>query len=393
MALLVSSVGCTGTAPPQGYSGIVTDGVSLYIGSADGRIMVVDPAARAAGEPFPASGEWQYAITTESKGTFGCGTTQVASVLYGTPVINDGSVCIGTYDGKVLMLQGQARSEELSFPQVRDGEWEFPRADTKIGPVVGGPAVEADSVFVSSSVKDGSHTLGVVYALDRQFGDQLWVSDPLDGKLWVTPAVINGVVYVSTFDGHIYSLDAATGTVLPWGFQGEFGFVTSPFAANGTLYVGSFDSTLVAIPVGATEPAWTFEGGNWFWAAPLISNGVIYAASLDGKLYALDALTGVPVWATPYDAGDSIAAAPVFAGDNIVVVTEKGDVHVVNAQTGMGSHVVNPGSPTATTCNTQVIASPCYLNGTVYIRAQNNTLFAIDPVSRTIDYTFSLKTE
>ncbi len=392
-AVLASSVGCTGTVAPKGYSGIVTDGVHLYMGSADGRMVVLDPAARAVGEPFPSGDEWQYAIKTESKGTFGCGTSQVPSVLYGTPVVQDGSVCIGTYDGKVLMMQAAARSADETFPQVREGEWEFPRTDSKIGAVVGGPAVNGDSVFISSSVKDGSHTLGVVYALDRQFGDQLWVSEPLDGKLWVTPAVVDGIVYVSTFDGRIYSLDATTGQVLPWVFQGEFGFVSSPFAADGTLYLGSFDSTLSAVPIGAAQPAWTFQADNWFWAAPLISNGVVFAASLDGKLYALNAQTGVPTWSTPYDAGSSIAAAPVLAGDNIVVVTETGDVHVIDAQTGVGIHVVNPINPTATTCNAQVIASPCYLDGVVYVRAQNNTLYAINPVSRTITYTFSLTTE
>ena len=393
VVVLASSAGCTGAPPPQGYSGIVTDGVSLFVGSADGKIVVLDPAARAAGAPFPAPGEWEYAITTESKGTFGCGTSQLPSVLYGTPVVNDGYVCIGTYDGKVLMMQGDSRAAELSFPQVRDGEWEFPRTESKIGPVVGSPSIDGDSVYISSSVKDGTHTLGVVYALDRLFGDQLWVSEPLDGKLWVTPAVVDGVVYVSTFDGRIYSLDAATGAVLPWVFNGEFGFVSSPFAAEGMLYVGSFDSRLNAVPIGAAQPAWTFQADNWFWAAPVISNGVVIAPSLDGKVYALDALTGVPAWSTPYDAGNSVAAAPVFAGDSIVVVTEKGDVHVVNAQTGMGTNVPNPTNPTATTCNAAVIATPCYLDGVVYVRAQNNTLYAIDPVGRTILHTFSLKTE
>ena len=390
---LIASTGCTGAPPPQGFSGVVTDGDSLFIGSADGRIVVLDPASRATGEPFPSALEWDYAITTETKGTFGCGTSQTPSVLYGTPVLNDGYVCIGTYDGKVLMMQSDARATGQSFPQIRAGEWLFPRTDDKIGPVVGGAAIADDSVFISSSIKDGSRTLGVVYALDRLFGDELWVSEPLDGKLWVTPAVIDGVVYVSTFEGRICSLDAATGATLPWVFQGEFGFVSSPFAADGVLYLGAFDRTLSAVPVGAGEPAWTFQADNWFWAAPVISNGVLFAASLDGNLYALDAATGTLVWSTPYDAGEAIAASPVLAGDSVVVVTKKGDVHVVNAQSGLGARVPNPSNEQATTCNAEVIASPCYLDGTVYIRAQNNSLYAIDPAARTIRYTFSLKTE
>jgi outer membrane protein assembly factor BamB len=210
VVVAVASTGCTGNAPPQGFAGVTTDGESVFVGTADGKILALNPAARAGEELFPAAGEWSYAITKETKGTFGCGTSQAPSVLYSNPVVNDGHICIGTYDGKVLMMDMESRSTRLVFPQTRAGEWMYPRSEKSIGPVVGSPAVVGDMVFVSSSVKEGSRTFGVVYALDRLYGDELWVSEALDGKLWVTPSVVDGVVYVSTFDGRIYSLDAAT---------------------------------------------------------------------------------------------------------------------------------------------------------------------------------------
>jgi outer membrane protein assembly factor BamB len=391
--IVLSSAGCVGAPPPQGFAGITTDGESLFVGSADGKILALDVAARATNSPYPSSTEWSYEITTERKGSFGCGTSQTPSILYGTPVLTDGHLCIGTYDGKVLMMSSEARSLNLVFPQTREGEWMYPRTDDKIGAVVGRPAIEGDRVFISSSVKDGSHTLGVVYALDRLFGDELWVSEPLDGKLWVTPVVVDGVVYISTFDGRIYSLDAASGKVLPWVFQNEFGFVSSPMSGEGMLYVGSFDRSLYAIPVGSDAPAWKYQGGNWFWGTPLLSNGILYAPCLDGKLYALKADSGAPLWGVPYDAADPIAATPVLVDDKVVVVTKKGDVHVIDAATGLGARVPNPTNEKATTCNAQVIASPCYYQGLVYVRAQNNVLYAIDPVLKNIAFTFSLKTE
>jgi eukaryotic-like serine/threonine-protein kinase len=198
---------------------------------------------------------------------------------------------------------------------------------------------------------------------------------------------------VSTFDGRIYSLDAGTGEVLPWVFQNEFGFVSSPLVANGVAYVGSFDRRLNAVPLGASEAAWSFEGGNWFWATPMLVDGVLYAPSLDGRLYALDAETGAAVWGTPYLAGEAIAAAPVRAGDSLVVVSKKGDVHVVTLASGLGARVPNPTNEKATTCNAEIVAAPCYHDGIVYVKAQNNTLFAIDPVARTVKYTFALEME
>jgi outer membrane protein assembly factor BamB len=99
------------------------------------------------------------------------------------------------------------------------------------------------------------------------------------------------------------------------------------------------------------------------------------------------------VWTTAYDAGDPIAAAPVLAGDNLVVVTQKGDVHVVNRSSGLGARVPHPTNERATTCNAAVIAGMCYFDGVVYARSQDNVLHAINPLTRTVDYSFSLKME
>lgn len=391
--IALGALGCTGEPPPQGFAGVSTDGSTLFVGTTQGKLLALDPSSRASQEPFPSRGEWSYAITKEARGTFGCGTSQVASVLYGDPVLTGGHVCVGTYDGRVLMMSLESRAAGLMFPQLREGEWLYPRNDKSIGPVVGTPTVVGDAVFVSSSIKQGSRTLGVVYALDRLYGDELWVSEALDGKLWVTPAVVDGVIYVSTFEGHIYSLDAATGELLPWVYSSEFGFVSSPHVADGLVYVASFDRRLSAIPLGADAPAWQFQGGNWFWAEPVLANGRLFAPSLDGNVYALDPRTGAAVWGTPYNAGEAVATSPVVVGESIVVVTKMGDVHIVNQATGMGARVPNPTNEKATTLNAAVVAAPCYLDGLVYVRAQNNVLYAVDPVQRTVVYSFSLKTE
>ncbi len=390
--LAVPLLGCA-EVRSQGFSGIVADGEMLYVGSADGRILALNPGARAGGEPFPSRDEWDFSITTEVRGTFGCGTSQVPSTLYATPVLSNGHICIGTYEGKVLMVDPQSRIAGMVFPQLRAGEWLYPRTEDKIGPVVGNPSVEGDTVVVSSSRSEGSRTAGVIYAVDRLFGDELWVSEPLDGKLWATPAVVDGVVYVSTFEGHIYSLDLDTGGVLPWIYKSEFGFVSSPLVTNEMLYIGAFDRSLLAIPLGGDEPSWRLEADNWFWATPVVEDGVMYAVSLDGRLYAVDALSGAPLWVEPYNADDPIAVSPVIAGDDVVVVTQAGDVHIVNRDTGMGARVPHPTNDRSSTCGAEVVAPPCYHEGLVYVRAQNNVLCAIDPVSRSVLFTFSLKME
>ncbi|MBN1856408.1 MAG: PQQ-binding-like beta-propeller repeat protein [Dehalococcoidia bacterium] len=389
----LSTTGCVGNAGPQGFAGISPDGDMLHVGSVDGRILVLDADARQNNRPFPSEGEWEYAITTESSG-LGCSTTQVASTIYSAPLLVDGKVCVGTYEGKVFMLDGESRSQGLAFPQARAGEWVYPRdEDEEIGPIVGEPAVIGNTVYVTSSIEDDGATTGRVYALDLNFGDELWVSEALDGKLWATPAVHDGAIYVSTFDGHIFGLSGSTGEVLPWSYENPVGFVSSPFVAGGTVYAGAFDHVLYAVDLGAQQPKWTFEGGSWFWATPLLVGNTLLAPCLDGKLYAIDASTGKPVWNNVFDAVDGIATSPVLVGDSVVVATMEGDVYFVNIATAVGTRVPNVVDEKRPTCDAKVVASPVYFEGMVYVRAQDNVLYGIDPATEQVKFTFSLDME
>lgn len=59
-----------------------------------------------------------------------------------------------------------------------------------------------------------------------------------------TPAVANGVVYVSTWYGGLYALDANTGVQL-WSSTG-LETVGPPTVADGVVYVGSANSMVYA---------------------------------------------------------------------------------------------------------------------------------------------------
>ncbi|MFW6056768.1 MAG: PQQ-binding-like beta-propeller repeat protein [Chloroflexota bacterium] len=393
VAALVAVGGCASRGTPQGFTGLVTSGDRLYVSSAEGRILALDVQLRENAARFPGAGEWEYSVTKETSGAFGCGTSQVAATIYGTPVLDNDHICLGTYGGKVLMLDAESRGSSLSFPQVRAGEWEYPRTEDTIGPVVGAPTVAGDKVFVCSSTQDDGQTVGLVYALDRAYGDELWVSEPLDGKLWVSPAVVDSTVYVTTFDGQIFTLSADSGELGQWHYSADVGFVSSPLVRNGIVFAGSFDRTLYAIEVGSSAPLWTYQADNWFWATPIVSGDVLYAPNMDGKLYAFNMYTGDLVWSEPFDAGSAIAASPVIVGDNVVFATKEGDVFAVDMSTGEGANVPNPDNEKATTLDAVVIGAPVVHEGLVFFLPQNNTVTAIDPVASKVEYEFSLEME
>ena len=388
ISFLLLSIGCTGVQRnPIGFSGVNCHEGILYIGTTDGRIVAVNPESRVAGEMFPSSdGEWTYSPIIPSKG-WSCSGSSAPVSIYGTPVVTGGLACIGIYNGKVLMIDPSARNSNLPFPQVRDGEWAYPRADDLIEPIVGSPVVLGNTVYICSSDS-------MVYALDSRYGDELWKSEPLGDKLWVTPIIRDNTLYVSTFGGQIYALSTADGNLLPWSFKAETGFVSSPAIYEDIIIVGSFDRNLYAVRIGDDTLLWKFPAGNWFWGTPLVDEGIVYAGCLDGKVYALDALTGDKIW--EFNTGDSVVASPIMADDSLVVATESGNILLVDKITGKGRRVKgleDLGNDSVSTTGAIIRSSLYYSEGIVYVHAQNDVLFAIDIDLMDISWRYSLEKE
>ena len=386
LGLVLASCVPGGTKPAQGWSGITFNDGILYMGSMDGKIMAVNPSARSQNLSFPADGEWEYLITAPSGGGLSCSQTSASVAIYGTPAVDEALVFSGGYNGKVYALNASARSQNLDFPQMRDNEWFYPKTSEVIGAIVGSPVISEDAIYVTSSN-------GKVYCLDKHFGDKKWESDVLGDKLWSTPCIEGDKVYISTFDGHLYALSAEDGSIT-WSFAiayPKIGFVSSPAVYEGTIFAGSFDGNLYAVEIGESEPLWNFTGGNCFWAAPVVSNSTVYAGCLNGNIYAIDATNGTELWS--FDVGSPIVVSPLLVDDSLVVAAESGNVYVINPKTGIGERIRNPGNDNKPTINALVQASPCAQEGIVYIRGQDNCLYALDIEQGRVIWKFPLTTQ
>jgi outer membrane protein assembly factor BamB len=373
---LCSCVPSTGQA--EGWPGVSSHNGLLYTASSDGSVMAINSSARTQNLTFPqtGSGEWSFRIDVPAGGA-SCGPSSVPAAFYVAPVVAEGLVYVGTYNGELLAMSPSARSQNLTFPQRGSGEWvcELP------GNIVGGPVMDGNMLYVPCS--DGR-----LYGLDAVYGDLKWRSAPLGDKLWTGPAVEEGSIYVSTFEDYVYALPtegaSPSNDVEPsWTFKGDAGFVSPPVLYDYTVFVGSFDRDLYGVKVGDSEPMWKFAGGNWFWAAPVVSEGVVYAGCLDGKVYALDAETGDELW--EFDTGSRVVASPVLEDGLLVVACDSGEVYILKVGDGMLASNTTVGAP--------VRGSICAQEGTAYIHAENDTLYAVDIKEGKISWEFPLTTE
>jgi len=367
LGLVLASCIPGGSQPAQGWAGTVFYDDILYVGSMDGKVMAVNSSTR--------NLEWSYTIAVPSGGGgISCGQTPASAAIYGTPAVDGDLVYVGTYNGRVMALSTLARSQDLPFPQKRNEEWEWvcPGTSPTVGGIVGSPVVREDAIYVTSSN-------GSVYSLDKETGDPNWKPEDipvLSEKLWTTPVVEGDVIYVSTFDGHIYTLSTEAGNLLPWNFEAEVGFVSSPMLYEDTIFVGSFNHELYAIKIGSDKPLWKFSppGGNWFWATPVVKDGVVYAGCLDGKIYAITAETGEQLWG--FDTESPIVSSPVLVDDLLVVAAESGDIYVFDTNVKPNDKAMMPVK--SISIDVPVRGSLCVQEGVVYVRAQDNCLYALD---------------
>lgn len=379
-----------GVQAARGWAGTAFHDGIVYAGTGDGRVVAIDVATR--------SHSWYYPTTVPSGGGMSCGPAAAPAAIYTTPLVDGDLVYVGTYSGRVMALNTVARSQGLHFPQRGHGEWEWdcPKNNAASNAIVADLRMRADAIYVSSSN-------GRVYSLDKSFGDLIWESEVLDrkhGKLWTSPWVEDETVYVSTLDGHIHALSTETGQVRTdppfagWPFRSETGFASSPVLDNGIVYVGSFGNNLHAIVVGESELLWEFAGDKWFWADPLVSEGIVYAGCLDGRLYAVRAETGEELW--HFETMDArgrrvpIVSSPVMMGGLLVVVDEAGTVYVFDPAEDLASQaepwrVISIGA--------DVRSSFCAHEGVVYIRGEDNWLYAVDIDSGEVSWRLSLTAE
>jgi len=358
-------MGCV-SAPTRGWSGPVVSDNVLYIGTIEDKIIALDLTKAEDGGP---QFKWEKELEKVKAGGFGCsGGISTPMSTYGTPVVADGEVYLGGYDGTVYAFS------------VENGA----RNDFDTGSAIGGsPVVANGTVFVGN-------TDGKLYALAADnIRNEKW-AEPFEteGKIWSTPVVHNGVVYVSSSDNRLYAVNAESGQEI-WHFEAEAAILSTPLVDGDTVYIGAGDWKFYAIDVeqeGTEAKAkWVFEEAkSIYWTKALIHNGEIWVGNLDYNIYVIDAEDGGYIW--KYETEGRVRTPPVLVNEDIIVIgSEDGNVYTLEPKNKKGSELRNLEGP---------ILAPIYAdteNGIIYVHAQNgdHMLYAIKVETNTVIWNYA----
>jgi outer membrane protein assembly factor BamB len=253
-----------------------------------------------------------------------------------------------------------------------DLDWSY----TTGGGVFSSPAVANGVVYV------GSYD-GKLYALDATTGALKW-SYATSGIVFSSPAVANGIVYFGSDDGKLYALNATSGALL-WSYAtGGAIRESSPTVANGVVYVGSYDSKIYALNATTGALKWSYLTGGGFASSPAVANGVVYAGSTDNKLYALNATTGALKWS--YTTGGQIGrSSPAIANGVAYVGSYDSKLYALNATTGALKWSYTTGG--------LIPSSPAVANGVVYVGSHDYNLYALNASTGALQWSYPTKAQ
>lgn len=131
----------------------------------------------------------------------------------------------------------------------------------------------------------------------------------LNGQVFASPVVADGVVYVGSTGGVFNAIDAATGETR-WTFATGAPVHGDALVAGDAVYVAS-DRALHKLARADGRQVWRYDLGDpaarvlphpsvfdWDWQgpAPLLADDVVFVGGGDGRFHAVDAATGKARW-------------------------------------------------------------------------------------------------
>jgi outer membrane protein assembly factor BamB len=232
----------------------------------------------------------------------------------------------------------------------------------------------------------------------KTFGGVKWAFTA-GGAIVTSPAVVDGVVYIASLDGHLYAVDQETGQE-KWNFKSSRPIASSPAVDHGTLYFVSSVGALVAIETATGKPKWVFaaeyerkfeakglhgypspaqtipDAWDIFTSSPAVAGGKVFFGSGDGNVYAVDAGTGLLQW--KFATKDVVHASPAVAGTTVYVGSWDSWLYAIDAETGQERWSFKSGEDPAVHNQVGFQSSPAVVDGTVYVGCRDAHVYALD---------------
>jgi eukaryotic-like serine/threonine-protein kinase len=300
--------------------------------------------------------QWQYPAEADSKIQF-----------YAAPAVTEDTVFAGTYANTLAAIN---RSNGVE-------KWVFSGAQDRF---IGAPLAVNGNVYAPNSDR-------FLYALNSS-GDLLWKFETA-GPIWTQPLSDGTNLYVASMDHFVYGLNleysantldldkngSRTLVSSPlWKTDLRTAVVADPVLFNGSIYVATIDGHLHSIDAASGRLNWTYtngEGHRAVWGSLVVTEEAVFFGDEDGNIFAVSPENGQSLWAAPYSAGASVTAGGVLTEEGPLFINEEGRVFIIG---------IDQNPQPVVSLNTAIFTSPVVADGRVLLApATKDKLFtAID---------------
>jgi len=202
-----------------------------------------------------------------------------------------------------------------------------------------------------------------------------------DGIVDSSPAVVDGKVYVGSWDNNTYCLDALTGSLI-WNYTtGGHVAVSSPAVADGKVYVGSYDCNVYCLDASTGALIWNYRTGDEVWSSPTVAGNKVYVSSMDHKVYCLNASTGAHIW--NYTTGYPVISSPAVVDGRVYVGSQDGNVYCLDALAGVRIWKYTTGGV--------VPSSPAVADGKIYVGSWDGNVYCLNALTGSLIWNYTAR--
>jgi outer membrane protein assembly factor BamB len=187
--------------------------------------------------------------------------------------------------------------------------------------------IYAPSIIISSDNQ-------FVYAFDPQTSAKHWEFNVGD-KVVASPLLYKGTLYVPTFGGTVYELNAKTGKLQrTLKFKGSL--YATPIADGDLIYypIAGSSAGITAIDIATDTIRWTTTTGGQVQSSPTILNNQLIYAGYDGNVYSVNKTNGTSMWSYNTGAANAFYSSPAVSGPYVYIGGLNGIMYCINNTTG-----------------------------------------------------------
>ncbi|MBI4042045.1 MAG: PQQ-binding-like beta-propeller repeat protein [Deltaproteobacteria bacterium] len=263
--------------------------------------------------------QWGYLAALDLKTFSEKWVTPLEGSLLSAPAYDQGTLYVGTRGGTLSALK-EDTGEIL---------WEF----STTSPILSSPLVSEGKVYFLTGND-------ILYALDQKTGKRAWhwhrmINQPISIFSSSTPVAYKNFIIAGLADGYVIALNKEDGSLI-WqadlhaGAGRRFRDIdATPILHNGILYVPSYSGALYSIDPDNGEIQWfAGEGGN---SGAAVSGNFLYYGGTNGTLYAVNASSGVVLKKVSLDSG--VVGTPVIVDKTLYIPTSEGRIFALDRDT------------------------------------------------------------